>query len=166
MKDSAIRKKVSRRNRFNERNEIVSNEITSKEGSSFRFTFFFFLRPTTFDPSSLRLTTSFRLFLCARRRRRRRCRSSFPLQIRLDAISRDSFSGSIKTRAEWTTAFNIFSMPGWERTRFNRNEARTIPLSLLPIFFSSLPPLLSLHPRSFSIISGSQPPFLSLTSCF
>lgn len=91
MKDSAIRKKVSRRNRFNERNEIVSNEITSKDGSRFLFSFFFFLRPTTFDPSSLRLTTSFRLFLCARRRRRRRRRrSSFPLQIRLDAISRDS----------------------------------------------------------------------------
>lgn len=93
MKDSAIRKKVSRRNRFNERNEIVSNEIASKDGSRFLFSFyfFFFLRPTTFDPSSLRLTTSFRLFLCARRRRRRRRRrSSFPLQIRLDAISRDS----------------------------------------------------------------------------
>lgn len=91
MKDSAIRKKVSRRNRFNERNEIVSNEIASKDGSRFLFSFFFFfLRATTFDPSSLRLTTSFRLFLCARRRRRRRRRSSFPLQIRLDAISRDS----------------------------------------------------------------------------
>lgn len=87
MKDSAIRKKVSRRNRFNERNEIVSNEITSKDGSRFLFSFFFFCDP----PPSLRLTTSFRLFLCARRRRRRRRRrSSFPLQIRLDAISRDS----------------------------------------------------------------------------
>lgn len=42
MKDSAIRKKVSRRNRFNERNEIVSNEIASKDGSRFLFSFFFF----------------------------------------------------------------------------------------------------------------------------
>lgn len=42
MKDSAIRKKVSRRNRFNERNEIVSNEIASKDGSRFLFSFYFF----------------------------------------------------------------------------------------------------------------------------
>lgn len=38
-------------------------------------------------------------------------------------------------------AFNIFSMPGWEeRTRFNRNEARTIPsLSSARLLFFPLP---------------------------
>lgn len=149
---SSRTKKVSHQNRFDLKQKLCPKTL---RGSSFRFLFFFLSFPI-----HLRLTTSFSFVrgdvVVA-------FPSKFPwtrYRVILETFLGLPSSGSIKTRAEWTAGHSIFS-----RCLAGRELDLTGTRQELSLLFSSPRPVPP-HPRSFSIISGSQPPFLSLTSCF